>query len=184
MRTRGGRESGGAPSWRVGGRSRARRFLQRGFTMIELIVTLILIGILAISILPRFGDVGIFAARGFQDETKALLRWAQKSAVAQRRTVCVYFTAADAWAHMRSNAADTSCGASAGPAEAPPAGQVRLADTRGQAGASIGAPAGTGYVAAPSNFHFEASGRPSLGQTIDVTGSGGVTVEADTGYVH
>jgi hypothetical protein len=36
----------------------------------------------------------------------------------------------------------------------------------------------------PANFHFEASGRPSLGQVINVTGSGSVTIEADTGYVH
>lgn len=152
--------------------------------MVELIVTIVLIGILSIAIMPRFAEVGIFESRGFQDETKSLLRWAQKSAVAQRRTVCVYFTSAAAWAHIRNNPADVACGASLAPADAPPAGQVRLADPRGQAGASISASANTGYVATPTNFSFEASGQPSLGQIINVTGSGSVTIEADTGYVH
>ena len=57
--------------------------------MIELIVVIILIGILAVVALPRFADRSDFEARGFQDETRALLRYAQKSAIAQRRNVCV-----------------------------------------------------------------------------------------------
>jgi hypothetical protein len=44
--------------------------------MVELIVTIVLIGILSIAIMPRFAEVGIFEARGFQDETKSLaLQW-------------------------------------------------------------------------------------------------------------
>lgn len=60
-----------------------------GFTLVELIMTMIVISILAVAVLPRFADVGVFEARGFRDETLSLLRYAQKSAVAQRRTVCV-----------------------------------------------------------------------------------------------
>lgn len=151
--------------------------------MVELIVTMIIIGIMAVVALPRFGDRGLFESRGFRDETVAFLRWAQKSAVAQRRTVCVYFTATDAWAHIRSAAGDTVCGASGAPGTAPPAGQIWLAGTQGGQ-AHISAPASTGYVAEPTDFRFEASGRPSQGQTIGITGSSNLTVEADTGYVH
>ncbi|HZW22007.1 type II secretion system protein, partial [Noviherbaspirillum sp.] len=63
-----------------------------GFTLTELIVTLVILGILAIAIVPRFLDRSTFDSRGFHDETLAILRYAQKTAIAQRRNVCVAFT--------------------------------------------------------------------------------------------
>ena len=60
-----------------------------GFTMIELIVTLIVVGVLAVSVLPRFDGLGVFDAAGYADQTQALLRYAQKTAIAQRRWVAV-----------------------------------------------------------------------------------------------
>ena len=62
-----------------------------GFTLIELITVLILVGILAVTALPRMFDRNTFESRGFFDETKSILRYAQKSAIAQRRDVCVTF---------------------------------------------------------------------------------------------
>jgi MSHA pilin protein MshC len=62
---------------------------QFGFTIVELIVMIVIIGIIAVLALPRFADRSDFQARGFQDETRSLLRYAQKAAVAQRRNVCV-----------------------------------------------------------------------------------------------
>ena len=53
------------------GRSRARA---TGFTMVELVVTLVIIGILAAIALPRFQDNTAFTQRGFSDEVRAALR--------------------------------------------------------------------------------------------------------------
>ena len=64
---------------------------QRGFTLIELVMVLVLAGVLAVFAAPRLFSTGDFNARGFQDETLSLLRYAQKAAIAQRRTVCVTF---------------------------------------------------------------------------------------------
>lgn len=160
------------------------RFLG-GFTLTELVATLVIVGIMAVVIVPRFADVSVFESRGFRDESLAFLRWAQKSAVAQRRTVCVYFTATDAWAHIRSLPPDLDpgCGVSSDPAAAPPAGQVWLSGVNGNT-ARVRAPDNTGYVAPPASFQFDALGEPSQRLDIAVQGSSNLVVEAVTGYVH
>lgn len=62
---------------------------QRGFTMVELVVTMIVIGILAAVAMPRFADRSDFDVRGFADQVRATLQFARKTAIASRRYVCV-----------------------------------------------------------------------------------------------
>lgn len=65
-----------------------RPFGSRGFTLVELISVMILIGILSVFALPRvFGHE--FAERGLHDGVKAALQHARHVAVASRRFVCV-----------------------------------------------------------------------------------------------
>src|SRR3569832_2236408 len=64
-----------------------------GITLVELIVTMKIIGILAITAIPRFSGSSATDQRGFYDETLAALRYAQKTAIAQRRNVCITFGA-------------------------------------------------------------------------------------------
>jgi prepilin-type N-terminal cleavage/methylation domain-containing protein len=65
---------------------------QRGFTLIEMIMTLVIVGILAVVVAPRFLGTSVFQSRGFADQVQATLRYAQKEAIAQHRNVCVAMT--------------------------------------------------------------------------------------------
>ena len=139
-----------------------------GFTLIELIAMMIIIGILAIAVLPRFADQSVFVSRGFHDETLSLLRYAQKTAIAQRRTVCISLNATGVTMTIDTDTpADGICNTSPTLPNIP----------RGGSGLAAGS------VAA---FQFTPLG--STDQTtnvaITIAGSTGITVEAATGYVH
>lgn len=60
-----------------------------GFTMIELVTVMLIIGILAVVVLPRLDVLQGFDEVGYRDQVRATLGFARKSAVAQRRWVCV-----------------------------------------------------------------------------------------------
>lgn len=143
-----------------------------GFTLVELIVVMIVVGILAVTIMPRFADQSAFAARGFYDGTAAILRYAQKSAVAQRRTVCVAFGADSSVtltiAAINGGVCDTD-----------------LAGPEGGAPYTLVASTGVAFAAQPADFSFLPSGAASVGQTFSVAqlADKSITVVASTGYV-
>jgi MSHA pilin protein MshC len=158
--------------------------VQRGFTLIELIMTMVVMGVLAAVAVPKIVNVSMFDARGFHDQTLAYLRFAQKTAVAQRRTVCVSF------ATSPNSSVTLAIAAAAGTFDCttPAALVVPL----GQQTAVLNAKAGVSFSALPVSFNFDGLGQPisALGaakatQTLQVSGaSNAITVEAVTGYVH
>jgi MSHA pilin protein MshC len=154
---------------------RARRWLspglprERGFTLIELIMVIVILGVLAAFAGPRMFDTSDFTARGFHDETLGLLRYAQKTAVAQRRTVCVTLNATGVTLNIFSANPETGTCAAA-PTLNPPN------PPRG----------GTGLSGTPSAFQFTPLGNTNqvAAIAITITNSTAITVEANTGYVH
>lgn len=52
-------------------------------------MVMVIVGILATFVAPRFFDANIFQSRGAADQVKAALRYGQKIAIAQRRNVDV-----------------------------------------------------------------------------------------------
>jgi len=155
-----------AGAWRFGSRAR----FQRGFTLVELIMTMIIIGIIAAVAIPRFFDANVFKSRGFADQVQASLRYAQKAAIAQHRFVCAAFTSNSITLTINALA---SC----------PGGN--LASPSGGATYSITAPSNIAFFTTPTGFYFDALGKPSTNQTITIAGAtNSIVVEAETGYVH
>lgn len=62
-----------------------------GFTMIEVVVVILIMGVMATLAMTRSPDRAGLQAKGFRDQLVAMLRHARKVAVAQRRDVCVVF---------------------------------------------------------------------------------------------
>lgn len=147
-----------------------------GFTLVELIVTMILISILAAVALPRWRGGTGFEERALRDKTLAALRYAQKSAVAARRTVCVSFNQSPASATFNISSAYGASDCSAGTSLLGPDGAVLQVSGGSQS-----------YSSAPTSLIFDAAGRPGAAASIGVTGLAStmdITVEAETGYVH
>jgi MSHA pilin protein MshC len=165
---------------------------ERGFTLVELVVIMVILGILAVVVLPRFADRGGFEARGFYDGVLSALRYAQKSAIAQRRNVCVAFSAAGvtpATVTLRiRNDFSTDCSAACGDN----ALARDLAGPSGDTPHQVRAPTGVNFAAAaaplayPSDFNFCPSGAASAGQVFGVQQYPGspITVVRATGYVY
>ncbi|HET6720168.1 MAG TPA: type II secretion system protein [Rhodocyclaceae bacterium] len=160
-----------------------------GFTMIELVVTMIIIGILAVSILPRFDSLGSFDAAGFADQTQSLLRYAQKSAIAQRRWVAVDVGATPPT--LCSQTVFPTCAAAC-------AGGTGVTPIALPGGSAARPRASTSFKAGSSTvLCFDALGRPlAAGSAVPLTVAASltvmegaadfrtITVEPETGYVH
>lgn len=154
---------------------------QSGFTLVELIVVMIIIGIMAVLVLPRFDLLKGFDEIGYYDKVKATLEYARKSAVAQRRNVRVAL-AGNALTLSIDNDVPEGLGAFTFPS----ALALPTPDNAcGGAANQICAPTGIA-LAGPATLTFTPLGVPSAAGAYTVTGDAAhaITVEAETGYVH
>jgi MSHA pilin protein MshC len=152
--------------------------VETGFSLVELIATLTVIAILAVFAIPRLMDRTAFDSRGFYDQAQAIVRYAQKVAVAQRQSTPkgpVYVIVSATQIAVCYDAACVS------PVADPATGSALVAT----------APPGVA-LAPTTTFTFSGSGAPSVGAQLAITvassGVGDINrvfyVEPAIGYVH
>ncbi len=140
-----------------------------GFTLVETIVVLVILGILALVAIPRFFARADFDALAFYDRSLAAVRYAQKVAIAQRRLVFVVPTATTVSVCFDSAACSTP-----------------VIDPSSGSALAVSAPAGLSVSSSAGNISFNGLGQPSAGTTFTISGTPArtFTVEQETGYVH
>jgi MSHA pilin protein MshC len=143
----------------------------RGFTFVELVVILVLVGTLAAVALPRFFDATAFHSRGFFDEVANAARYGQKLAVASGCDVQLSVSAAGYALHQRAG----GCTGGAFTRDVPaPAGSGPFAGAP---------PSGVALSASDPSVVFDALGRADPGGvTVSVDGRS-FTIVGESGYV-
>ena len=158
---------------------------RQGFTLIELVIILLLIGIIAVYAAPRFLDVPSTKASAFAGKLQADIRYAQNLAMTQNRRYRVYVNTNPApTPNGYAVVYDTSGGAwsAFGYAQDPAGtGNLNVTLNAGQyAGITVSTPAG-GFI------EFNSLGAPTVGAGTVLTVSPGaqtVTITAGTGAVN
>jgi len=136
----------------------------RGFTLIELVVVMVVLGILAAVAVPVFFDVQTYKDRAAYDEVASALRYAQKLAVASGCEVQVEVTAGGYV--LRQRAGDCHTGTFTTISGHP---------------VTIGSFSGVSISPEPSII-FNAMGRSDTATMINV-GVHAISIIAETGYV-
>ncbi len=163
---------------------------EAGFTLVELIVTLVVLGIIAAVAIPRFASQQGFQSRAFFDQVQEAIKFSQKAAIAQRKRVFVTIAATTVQACYVA-----ACGSP---------GALTVTDPTTGAALSLTAQdaRGVAFQAVTLNpamtIVFDALGRPrsaagvllAAATTINVISTAGgdvnrtISIEPETGYVH
>ena len=138
----------------------------RGFTLLELVTVILILGILAAVAAANFNQPSIDQT-WFLEQVKAALRYAQKTAIAQRRVI--YVSVGASAPYPLSLCYDAGC--------------ASPVSTLTSAGAFVlTPPSGVILTASTSPFSFNGLGQPSAAVTLAVNGRP-LSVSAETGYV-
>lgn len=151
---------------------------QAGYSALELILVIVVIGIISAVALPRMLNRTSFDEWGYHDQVVAALQYARKSAVASRRQVCVTLGSGGLALTRPLSAPEASPSCSGAPAFALPDRSTN----------QLPLPQGVSLSPAALSFQFDALGRPLSGGAtstfiVQIAGQPDITIERETGFV-
>lgn len=149
---------------------------QRGFTLIELVMLIVLLGVVSVTALPKFFNYQVFQERGFFDDTLAAFRYAQKLAIATGCNVLIT-TSGNQFQLKRPAASDRSkCSSTT-------SSDFTLNVTRpGSIDSYQGSQSGIAITSA--SIFFTAKGGSASGDSSITVGSRSFNIVAATGFIH
>lgn len=148
-----------------------------GFTIVELVAVMVITGIIAAIAAPRFIGVDAFDARGSYGTLLSALRYAQKTAIAQRKTVYVTVNTTARTVCLGYN---NDCSSA-------------VVDPATQAAYSKTLSSNVSIATTATSLGFDGLGKPVPNATATISIQNAVvpaestrtiTIEAETGYVH
>lgn len=160
-----------------------------GFTLVELIVVMILVGIMAYVVVPRFNGL-IFKEKGFHDAVKATVQHARRMAVAGRRFVCINVNSGTGIVEIKRDIRTPEAVASAASISCGDALALPAPGSGCTANNQVCAP--SGVTLSGSSLIFDPLGRPvntdktvhtAADLSISVSNQPAVTIQPETGFV-
>jgi prepilin-type N-terminal cleavage/methylation domain-containing protein len=151
----------------------------RGYTMVELVVVLVLVGILAAMAVPKFNAALSARDEGWRDALVSGLRYAQKSAVSHRRLVCMDLGASTITLNIASANPATSCNT----ALQGPENSTNVFATASTSPGTAVSPAGTLYFQPDGRVTSDGAGNTAANRTITANGIASISIVGETGHV-
>ncbi len=151
---------------------------QHGFTMVELIAVLLLVGVLAAVALPRLDGALALRGAGWRDQIKAGLLQARTLAQGHRRLVCVSLATGEIRLTLASANPASTCDA----VLTGPDGDARWAVDANNINLTQ-SPAGTLYFQPDGRITSDGAGSSAVNATVGLAGEPNLSLIGATGHV-
>lgn len=150
----------------------------RGFTVVELITVLVLVGVLAVVAMPRLDGALSLRGAGWRDQLQAGLLQARVLAQGHRRLVCVTVAIGEIRLSMASVNPASSCNTTLTGLD----GDARWAVDGNGIALSL-SPAGTLFFQPDGRVTSDGAGITAVNASLAITGETALLISGETGHV-